>query len=105
MLRGSIELGKQFAEYKALIVGLKTAMENGAKEILAYGDSMLVCKHMREEWRIRAQNLLPLFREAKSLVARLNRFDIKHIPRKGNARADELANRALDERAAADNTA
>src|SRR5712672_1343141 len=53
------------AEYRALITGLEKARELGAKKIRIRGDSELVIKQMRGEYRVKSLELKSLFDEAK----------------------------------------
>ncbi|MHB8176666.1 MAG: reverse transcriptase-like protein [Thermoleophilia bacterium] len=39
----------------------------------------------------------PYYQQAKSTLARLERFELKSIPRESNQHADSLVNQALDE--------
>ena len=47
---------------------------------------------------MKADNLKPLHDEAKALLDAFRRSSIRHIPREENASADEMSNRAIDER-------
>jgi ribonuclease HI len=48
---------------------------------------------------VKSPGLLPLHREATSLLARFDAARVSHVPRESNREADALANRAVDERA------
>lgn len=84
------------AEWKALIIGLKSASKKGFSKVVAIGDSELIVRQMLGEYRVNAENLQPLYREALEVVDSFDEFSIKHVSRNGNARADKLANRAID---------
>jgi ribonuclease HI/probable phosphoglycerate mutase len=86
------------AEYKALINGLKCAKLFGVKHILAEGDSELVVRQMLGSYKCKSPNLIPLLKEAMSVKRDFLSFQIKHIPRAQNSRADELANEAMSSR-------
>ncbi len=83
------------AEYKALIAGLKAAAPFGARRLLVRGDSLLVVRQLRGEYKVRHPDLRPLFAEARVL---LQNYDatIEHVPRAQNSYADALVNAALD---------
>jgi ribonuclease HI len=83
------------AEYKALINGLKCAKLFGVKHILAEGDSDLVVRQMLGSFKCKSPNLIPLLQEAMSVKKNFLSFQIRHIPRAQNFRADELANEAM----------
>ena len=87
------------AEYQALLHGLRFALERGAREVEVFSDSELLVRQVEGRYRVKNPGLLPLFREAKALMARFERVRLKHVPREHNREADALANRAVDERA------
>lgn len=84
------------AEYQALITGLETALDRGARRVRVLSDSELLVRQMRREYKVRDQGLKELFLEAVSLARRFDHVDIKYVPREENAAADALVNRALD---------
>lgn len=86
------------AEYQGLILGLEHALEMGAREVEVFADSELLVRQLRGEYRVRNEGLLPLWREAKGLLDRFEGFRLTHIPREKNVEADEMSNRAIDER-------
>src|SRR5918999_2091124 len=53
------------AEYKALIAALQKARELGAKRVTIRGDSELVVKQMRGEYRVKNEGLRELYDEAQ----------------------------------------
>lgn len=86
------------AEYRALISGLESALEKGYTHVIAEGDSQLVVRQVRGQYNVGAENLLPLYEQARDLVQQFDRFEIRHVKRTKNEGADDLANEALDER-------
>jgi ribonuclease HI len=84
------------AEYKALIRGLEEAEKLGATEIKAYVDSELLVKQLTGAYRVRSEGLLPLYQRVLVLKQKLQRFQITHVARKQNKRADALANAGID---------
>lgn len=98
--RGKLYLGvmpNNQAEYRALILGLKSVARYHPAEVRVYMDSELVVKQMRGEYKVRHPELTPLWTEAKQLVAALPHVSFEHVPRGQNVIADRLANQALDE--------
>jgi ribonuclease HI len=89
-----------YAEYVGLIEGLRMAVDMGVSDVVVQGDSKLVIKQMTGEFAVRSASLRPLWEEARRLLSRIPRHRFEHIPRSANARADELANRAMDNRQA-----
>ena len=96
--RGIGEATNNEAEYTALIEGLKLALKRRVKDIAVRADSELVVRQMKGEYKVKHPHLRPLWAEAVSLSRKFLSFGIQHIPREENARADELANEALDRR-------
>jgi ribonuclease HI len=84
------------AEYTGLIIGLKEAINLGIKEINVEGDSMLVIKQMKGEYKVKSENLIKLYNEAKGLEKEFNIIKFTHIYRENNKRADELSNMAIN---------
>ena len=84
------------AEYNALLAALNYAIEKNAQRIQIYCDSELVVRQMQGRYRVQSPDLLPLYRQARSIADGLERFTITHVPREKNRLADELANQAMD---------
>src|SRR5450432_1015569 len=87
------------AEYKALICAMEKAKELGAKNIIIRGDSELIIKQMRGEYRVKNPDLKILFDEAQSLIYQFEDSKIEHNLRHKNKLADKLANLAMDRKA------
>jgi ribonuclease HI len=84
------------AEYKALITAMEEALKLGAKKILIRGDSELVIKQMKGEYKVRHPDMKPLYERAQDLLAQFDATKIEHNLRGKNALADKLANLAMD---------
>ena len=84
------------AEYRALIRGIEMAAEHGATELELYGDSELVVKQVRGEYRVKDPGLKPLHAEARSKLSAFSTWSFDHVRREQNAEADALVNQALD---------
>lgn len=85
------------AEYSGLICGLTAAKELGARAVAVRMDSKLVVEQMNGNWKVRNAGLKPLWAQATQLSAEFDKVTYTWIPRKDNARADELANSAMDD--------
>jgi ribonuclease HI len=83
------------AEYNGLIIGLKLAINMGIKTIDVEGDSLLVIKQMKGEYKVKSDNLINLYNEAKQLTTNFDYINFIHIYREKNKRADELSNLAI----------
>lgn len=86
------------AEYRGAIAAVEAALELGATRLDLYMDSELIVRQLEGRYRARNAKLKPLFGRLSSLIDRLDEFSVHHVPRGENARADELANAALDGR-------
>ncbi|MFB3893307.1 MAG: ribonuclease HI family protein [Phycisphaerae bacterium] len=84
------------AEYSGLIAGLQQAARLGATDVLVLSDSELLVRQMTGAYRVKNEALRDLFEEAQVLAAKFASCDFRHVPREQNARADELANRAMN---------
>ncbi|MBN9101749.1 MAG: reverse transcriptase-like protein [Pseudonocardia sp.] len=87
------------AEYRGLIAGLRAALDLGADDVEVRMDSKLVVEQMAGRWKVKHPAMQPLAREAGELVAELGSVRFGWIPRARNARADALANQAMDAQA------
>ncbi len=87
------------AEYTAVLEGLKLARNLGANEVEIRLDSELVARQLNGEYRIKNIDLLRISKTVKEEAARFGVCRFVHVPRTENARADMLANEALDREA------
>jgi ribonuclease HI len=85
------------AEYKALILGLKGAMAYGCKNLDVYLDSELLANQINGSYKVKNSNLKILMQEVRSLLSSFSSVSVKHVLRCHNARADKMANLAIDE--------
>ena len=85
------------AEYRAAIAGLEKAHELGATDVLLRSDSRLLIEQLAGRFRVKHPTLQRLHREARTLLASLDRYKLEHVPRERNKHADKLANRGVDE--------
>jgi len=85
-----------FAEYSGLIAALEYAVEHGYSRVQIISDSELLVKQMKGQYKVRSESLLAIYQEARALVRRLERFEIRHVLRHLNKDADRLANAAMD---------
>jgi ribonuclease HI len=85
-----------FAEYSGLIAALEYAVEHGYGTVKIVSDSELLVKQMKGQYKVRSEALLAIYTEAKALIRKLDRFEIRHVLRHLNKDADRLANAAMD---------
>ena len=84
------------AEYRALLLGIERARELGAGEVELIGDSELVVRQVRGEYRVKDAALRELHGRVREALAEFDRWSIRHVRREANERADQLVNEALD---------
>ena len=87
------------AEYFGLIAALDYAQTHGIRALRVESDSELVVKQMRGQYKVKNEDLRPLFERARKMSQGLEFFRIEHVRREQNREADALANQALDETA------
>jgi len=85
------------AEYNALIIGLKFALNNKPDKVEIRSDSELLVKQMTGEYKVKSPALKKLVIEAKELASKFGSVDFTAIPRAKNSEADKLANEVLDD--------
>lgn len=97
---GAYILGKatnNVAEYSALIRALQILVKHNRGEAHFFSDSELLVKQITGEYRVKSAELADLNHEAQRLLLQLDAWQIKHVRREQNKRADQLANMALDQ--------
>jgi len=84
------------AEYRALLRGVELAAAHGATELDLVGDSELVVKQMKGEYKVKDATMRELNAEVKAALKPFESWSIRHVRRAQNAEADRLVNQALD---------
>ncbi len=84
------------AEYTALKIGLEEAYQRGAKIIQVYMDSELVVRQMTGIYKVKNQDLLPLYQAIKQQATKFEKVTFTHVPRALNKLADAMVNEVLD---------
>jgi ribonuclease HI len=85
-----------YAEYYALQMTLKKAIEMGIKNVTCYMDSSLVVNQMNGLWKVNHPNIKQLYNDTHELISQFEKINFVHIFRDSNKLADELANKAID---------
>ena len=86
------------AEYRALLIGLEEAQRLGCRELDISLDSELIVRQLQGRYKVKNETLQTLFHEVQGLLTGFTHWTVGHVPRAKNARADELANRGIDEK-------
>ena len=90
------EATNNVAEYRALLLAIERARAHGAAEVELIGDSELIVRQVRGEYRVKDPGLRPLHAAAREALGALERWSIRNVPRAKNAAADALVNATLD---------
>ena len=88
------------AEYEALIKALELASKFTNEEITCVLDSELVVKQLLGEYKVKNQNLLPLFLKVQKLQENFKKIKYVHVSRENKFQVlvDELLNNELDKK-------
>ena len=87
-----------YAEYLGLLLGVKRARDLGIPEVEIYADSELMIRQLGGRYQVKSPTLRPLYEEAIKVLKGFAKFKLVHVPREKNQEADEMSNRAIDER-------
>ncbi len=85
------------AEYTALVRALEAARQIGAEELRVFSDSELLVKQINGAYRVKSEQIRPLFRQAVELLGEFRDWKVQHVIRARNEEADKLVNQALDQ--------
>ena len=85
------------AEYYGLIAAMDYAQSHAIRALRIESDSELLVKQMRGLYKVKSEDLRPLFERALKMSKAFDSFRIEHVYREQNREADALANQALDE--------
>jgi len=86
------------AEYTAVREGLTAAKEMGARRVCLFSDSELLVRQLQGRYKVKSENILPLYAECMSLLGSFGSWTVTHVRREFNAQADKLANQAMDKK-------
>jgi ribonuclease HI len=84
------------AEYRALVAGLRKAVELGVDEVEVVSDSELLVKQMRGEYKVKNAALRELSLQAARIGRSIGTVRYRAVRREFNELADRLVNEALD---------
>jgi ribonuclease HI len=85
------------AEYFGMIKGLERARDLGIDKVSLFSDSQLVVNQMSGFYKVKNQELAPLYQQLKVLAQSFEKVSFTHIPRELNKIADKEVNRILDQ--------
>ncbi len=84
------------AEYEALLEALDYCVKKKLSPVEILADSQLMIKQLSGEYRVKHENIKPLYQRAREYLVHLKITGYKHVPRELNKHADKLANRGID---------
>jgi ribonuclease HI len=84
------------AEYRAVLLGIERALALGATELELVGDSELIVRQVKGEYKVKDASLRELHGEVRRALTPLESWTIRHVRREANAEADRLVNETLD---------
>jgi ribonuclease HI len=89
------------AEYLALLLALKFAVDSNVEEVVCHLDSELVCRQLNGEYAVKNDDLWQLWRKVQQLKGCFKKISFVNVPRSHPQiqRADELVNETLDKQA------
>jgi len=90
------ETTNNVAEYTAISNALQAAKNIGAKKIEVFSDSELLVKQINGEYKVKSEQIRPLFQQAVNLLGEFENWKVQHITRDKNKEADKLVNQALN---------
>ena len=79
------------AEYEVLLHGLSIAVSLDIKQLLVYGDSLLVIQKVNKEWDINKDTMDAYVEEIKKLENKFSGLEIHHVNCDNNVGADVLS--------------
>ncbi|MEE8479477.1 MAG: ribonuclease HI family protein [Candidatus Neomarinimicrobiota bacterium] len=83
------------SEYKALIKGLEESHNLNILSIDIFADSELVVNQINGNYKVKNERMKVLYGKAISLLGKLDRWSITHIPREKNSIADKLSKNGM----------
>jgi ribonuclease HI len=90
------EATNNVAEYRAVLLGIERAHQLGASELELVGDSELVVRQVRGEYKVKDAGLKPLHAQVMQALEGFDDWSIRHVRREHNADADRVVNDVLD---------
>jgi ribonuclease HI/ADP-ribose pyrophosphatase YjhB (NUDIX family) len=84
------------AEYKAVVVALESAKRLELKDLDFYIDSLLVVNQLNGKWRVKNEELRPVYEQIKELAKNFDSVKFTHVYRENNTYADGKVNEVLD---------
>ncbi len=85
------------AEYRGLLAALEWSLAHGHTRVHIKSDSLLLVQQINGVYRIKHEGLIPLYRQARPLMAKVGNDTVEHVRREQNKDADRLSNLGMDQ--------
>ncbi|MDR3298039.1 MAG: reverse transcriptase-like protein [Candidatus Nomurabacteria bacterium] len=86
----------RLAEYYALKEGVKQALDLGLKKVRFVSDSLMLVSQMNGLYKVKNSDLFQVHTDVVELLGQLDSYNIIHVPREQNAKADAEVNKIID---------
>jgi ribonuclease HI len=73
------EVSNNEAEYEALLHGLHLAISLGIKQLLVYGDSLLIVQQVNKEWDCNKETMDAYVQEVRKLENKFSGLEVHHV--------------------------
>jgi ribonuclease HI len=90
------EVSNNEAEYEALLHALCLEVSLGIKQLLIYGDSLLVVQQVNKEWDINKDTMDAYVMEIRKLEKKFSELEIHHVVHDNNVGVDVLSKLGYD---------
>nr|AAU90208.1 putative polyprotein [Oryza sativa Japonica Group] len=91
LVRLDFRATNNMAEYEGLLAGLRVAAGLGIRRLLVLGDSQLVVNQLCKEYRCSDPQMDAYVRQVRRIERHFDGIELRHVPRRDNAVADELS--------------
>ncbi|XP_056682828.1 uncharacterized protein [Spinacia oleracea] len=90
-MRFNFQASNNEAEYEALICGIQMSRAAGAADVLVLSDSQLIVSQVKGEYEAKYEAMIRYLEKVRQEAQQLSNFEVKHIPRSENNKADALS--------------
>jgi len=91
------EVTNNVAEYEALLEALDYCVKHKLSPVEILADSQLLIRQLCGQYKVKHENIKPLYQRARDYLVHLKVTGYQHVPREQNKHADKLANQGIDE--------
>nr|ABF98055.1 retrotransposon protein, putative, unclassified [Oryza sativa Japonica Group] len=91
LVRLDFRATNNMAEYEGLLAGLRVAAGLGIRRLLVLGDSQLVVNQVCKEYQCSDPQMDAYVRQVRRMERHFDGIELRHVPRRDNAVADELS--------------